>query len=194
MSRRSTARPMTSVPAIARASFREAGSRTTSHSRRTPRATASTGSRLRPRSTYATIEPAAWASAASRSASVVFPLEASPRRASAVERGTPPVPRIASSSANPVLTTRSSSNVSWRTTGPTPGNPSSLASPGSGTVASAPTTSPTMLPVPPTGSPKRRGAAAPQRVRRDARAAATSGEKPVIGWLMIEHLFYPSSV
>ena len=49
--RRSTERPATSAPAIASASSSEAGSRTTSHSRRTPRATASTGSRLRARST-----------------------------------------------------------------------------------------------------------------------------------------------
>ena len=73
--RRSTARPWTSEPAMASPSSSESGVRTTSHSRRTPRATASTGSRLRERSSQATMEPAAWASATSRRARVVLPLE-----------------------------------------------------------------------------------------------------------------------
>ena len=68
------------------------GVMTTSHSSRTPRATASTGSKLRDRSSQATIEPAAWASAASRRASVVRPLEPSPRIATLAELGRPPGP------------------------------------------------------------------------------------------------------
>ena len=44
-----------------RPSSRLVGVMTTSHSRRTPRATASTGSKLRDRSSQATTDPAAWA-------------------------------------------------------------------------------------------------------------------------------------
>ena len=125
---------------------------TTSHSRRTPRATASTGSNVRERSTQATTEPAAWASATVRSASVVRPLDPSPRRATPAFRGRPPGPRIASSSAKPVETTRSSGARAG------PASPSGAAA---GTSASAPSVS-------------RRGAAAPQRASRLARAADTS--------------------
>lgn len=158
MTSRSTARPDRSEPAMARPSSGSAGVTTTSHSGWIPRATASTGSSAAVRSSQATIEPAAWASAASRSASVVRPLEASPRSATPMPRGTPPGPRIASSSANPVERIRSGSACR-----PAPGcrsTPGCLGCPGtplgsgkglgcgssgasSGTVASAPTTSPT---------------------------------------------------
>ena len=65
---------------------------TTSHSRSMPRATASTGSNERARSSQATTEPWAWASAATRSARVVRPLEPSPRMATLADRGRPPGP------------------------------------------------------------------------------------------------------
>ena len=68
-------------------SSRVAGVMTTSHSSRTPRATASTGSKLRDRSSQATTEPSACASAATRRASVVRPLEPSPRIATLAEVG-----------------------------------------------------------------------------------------------------------
>ena len=54
---RSTERPASSAPPMARPSSRVSGVMTTSHSSRTPRATASTGSKLRDRSSQATIEP-----------------------------------------------------------------------------------------------------------------------------------------
>ena len=154
---RSTARPASSEPAIDRPSSASTGVSTTSHSGLTPRATTSTGSRAAARSSQATIEPAACAAAASRSASVVRPLDESPRSATPMPRGTPPGPRIASSSANPVEKTRSGSG--W---GRTP--------PSSGTVASAPTT-----------SPAKPGAAAPQRDRSVARAALRSASGAGIG-------------
>ena len=78
---RSTERPERSEPAIVRPSSSDAGVMTTSHSRSMPRATASTGSNERARSSQATTEPWAWASAATRSARVVRPLEPSPRMA-----------------------------------------------------------------------------------------------------------------
>jgi hypothetical protein len=78
---RSTERPASRLPAIDRPSSRLAGVMTTSHSSRRPRATASTGSKLRDRSSQATTDPCAWASAAVRNASVVRPLEPSPRMA-----------------------------------------------------------------------------------------------------------------
>ena len=109
---RSTERPASSAPPMARPSSSVSGVMTTSHSRRTPRATASTGSKLRDRSSQATIEPASWASAASRRASVVRPLEPSPRIATLAIRGRPPGPRMASSAANPVWMTRSSGSGS----------------------------------------------------------------------------------
>jgi hypothetical protein len=123
----STARPESSAAAIVSPSSRSSGTSAMSHSRLTPRATASIGSRLRARSTQAPIPPAAWASARSRSASVVVPDEPSPRTASAAVRGTPPGPRIASSAAKPVEMIRPS---------PSSETPSSSAS---GTAASAPT-------------------------------------------------------
>jgi len=165
MTRRSTARPDRSEPAIARPSWGSAGVTTTSHSSSIPRATASTGSSAAARSSHATIAPPACASAASRSASVVRPLEASPRSATPIPRGTPPGPRIASSSAKPVEKTRSGS-----------GRGASRGT-SSGTVASAPTTSPTasLADDPRTlGPPSTSGAAAPQRARRVARAAVRS--------------------
>jgi len=157
MTSRSTARPASSEPAIDRPSSGSAGVRTTSHSGLIPRATTSTGSSAAARSSQATIEPAAWAAAASRSASVVRPLEGSPRSATPMPRGTPPGPRMASSSAKPVERTRSGSGC-----GKTPSS--------SGTVASAPTT-----------SPANPGAAAPQRDRRVARAALRSESGAGIG-------------
>ena len=172
MTRRSTARPARSEPAIARPSSGSAGVSTTSHSGWIPRATASTGSRASVRSSQATMAPAACASAASRSASVVRPLEASPRSDMPIPRGRPPGPRIASSSAKPVEKIRSASGW-WL------GALRGSASPGapSGTVASAPTTSPAYP-----------GAAAPQRDRRVARAAFRSIEGAVMS-ISIEHLF-----
>jgi hypothetical protein len=157
MTSRSTARPASSEPAIERPSSASAGVRTTSHSGLIPRATTSTGSSAAARSSQATIEPADWAAAASRSASVVRPLDASPRRATPMPRGTPPGPRMASSSTKPVEKTRSGSGCARA--------PSS-----SGTVASAPTTSPAKL-----------GAAAPQRDRRVAKAALRSTSGAAIG-------------
>ncbi len=153
ITRTSMDRPARSEPAIAMPSSGVSGWRTTSHSRRIPRATASTGSRLRARSTQAAIAPPAWASATSRRATVVWPLEGWPHRATAASRGTPPGPRIASSAAKPVPTTRA-------------GSAARGSSSNSGAIASEPMT---------------RGAAAPQRVRRDARAAETSGERLVMG-------------
>jgi hypothetical protein len=98
---------------------------------------------------------------------VVTPLEPVPRSATLAVRGRPPGPRIASRAGNPVDTTGLPNE------GPGSGR-SSVISLGSGAVASAPTTSPT------SGSPGTRlavrGAAAPQRDWRVARAAATSGE------------------
>ena len=91
-----------------RPSSRLAGVMTTSHSRRMPRATASTGSKLRDRSSQATTEPWACASAATRRLSVVRPLEPSPRIATLADSGRPPGPRMASSAAKPVRMTRSS--------------------------------------------------------------------------------------
>ena len=158
MTSRSTARPASSEPAIARPSSASAGVSTTSHSGLIPLATASTGSSAAARSSQATIEPADWASAASRRASVVRPLDRSPRRATPMPRGTPPGPRMASSSANPVEMTRSGSG--WDCGSPPPCARSAASS---GTVASDPTTSPAYP-----------GAAAPQRERRVARAACRS--------------------
>jgi len=167
MTSRSTARPASSEPAIARPSSGSAGVSTTSHSGRIPRATASTGSSAAARSSQATMEPAACASAASRSASVVRPLDASPRSDTPMPRGRPPGPRIASSSANPVEKIRS---------GSTPRLVTSSGS-SSGTVARAPTT-----------SPANPGAAAPQRDRSVARAALRSGANSVIPPI-IEQMF-----
>lgn len=176
MTSRSTARPASSDPAIARPSSASTGVSTTSHSGLMPRATTSTGSSAAARSSQATIAPAACASAASRRASVVRPLDRSPRSATPMPRGTPPGPRMASSSAKPVEKMRSGSS-------PGPGWGCSSGTVASGTVASAPTTSPTpSLPtprIPPAPWPRRplepacslSGAAAPQRDRRVARAA-----------------------
>ncbi len=100
--RRSAARAWRSDPAIASPSSRESGTRTASHSRRTPRATASTGSRLRARSTQATRAPPAWASATVRRARVVAPLDPLPRRTTVPARGRPPTASSASSSGKPV--------------------------------------------------------------------------------------------
>jgi hypothetical protein len=163
---RSTERPASRLPAIDRPSSRLAGVMTTSHSSRMPRATASTGSKLRDRSSQATTDPCAWASAAVRNASVVRPLEPSPRMATLAEVGRPPGPRIASSAANPVRMTRPPGSGA--------GSRSS-ASDGAGARASAPRTP---------------GAAAPQRARRPATACSTSPRGVVIGRRILEHLFY----
>jgi hypothetical protein len=180
MTRRSTARPDRSEPAIARPSWGSAGVTTTSQASSTPRATASIGSSAAARSSHATIAPAACASAASRSASVVRPLEASPRSATPIPRGTPPGPRIASSSAKPVEKTRSRS-----------GRDSGIGA-SSGTVASAPTTSPTESLADERLDPdvsRTPGAAEPQRDRRVARAVVRLGEGAVIVLLSIEQMF-----
>jgi hypothetical protein len=166
MTSRSTARLVSSEPAIVRPSRGSAGVSTTSHSGLTPRATASTGSSAAARSSQATIKPPAWASATSRRARVVRPLETSPRTASPIPRGTPPGPRIASSSAKPVEWTWSGS-LDGRSAGSCTG-PKSGAS--RGTVASAPTV-----------SPANPGAAAPQRERRVASAAVRSEDGTAMG-------------
>ena len=159
ITRTSTDRPASSEPAIAMPSSGVSGWRTTSHSSRTPRATASTGSRLRARSTQAAIAPPAWASATSRRATVVWPLEG---RSAQGNR------RITGHAA------RTEDRVEGGEAGPdhplgvgSSDRPSSSGSAiSSGAMASAPIT---------------RGAAAPQRVRRDARAAETSGERLAMG-------------
>ena len=198
--RRSTVRAARSAAESARASSRSTGVSTTSHSGRIPRATASTGSKARARSSQATIAPDAWASAARRSATVVLPDEASPRRATVVVRGRPPMPRMASRAANPVETTRPSASVAGCAAGATgdpagdsgtsagagrpPGRPRSVpsgSSSGIGASASAPsTTRPS--------SPPRRGAAAPQRAWSVARASETS-DVVAIGRPILERMF-----
>jgi len=196
MTRRSTDRPASRAPAIDRPSSSVSGVRTMSQSSRTPRATASTGSRARARSSQATIAPSTWASAARRRARVVLPELASPRTATLALRGRPPGPRMASSAGKPVRTIRSTpwlpgSGVSrWggdspesgrpAGSGDSPGNASSgSTSSGNGTVASAPST----RGVGPDLSPAIRGAAAPQRAWRDARAADTSWESAAMAQL-----------
>jgi len=172
MTRRSTVRPASNEPAIARPSSASAGVRTTSHSGRTPRATASIGSRAAARSSQATIEPAAWASATSRRASVVRPLERSPRSDRPSPRGKPPGPRIASRSAKPVEKIRDGSAFGESATSSASANPPSEDrgdAPASHRSEDAPTTSPT-----------RAGAAAPHFDRRVVRAAVTSGESAAI--------------
>ncbi len=195
---RSTVRAASSDPASDSASARSAGVSTTSQAGETPRATASTGSNARARSSHATIDPAACASAAIRSASVVLPDVASPRSATVAERGSPPVPRMASSAANPVETTRpswSGAGTTGRTDGDETGaidrrasaaSVSSASGASSGAIASAPWTCGAT-------SPQRRGAAAPQRAWRVARAWETS-DVGAIGRPMIERLFYSSRV
>jgi hypothetical protein len=191
---------------MASASVGSSGTRTTSHSSRTPLATASTGSRLRERSSQATSAPAAWASATARRASVVAPDEPVPRRATLPGRGNPPVARSASRSAKPVGTIRPISSwtggrtageVAGRATipgraagdgngseaepppdrGTPPGSPGSCGISGTGAMASAPKT-----------SVAGRGAASPQRSRSVARAAARRSIGS-IGFQTIEHVF-----
>jgi hypothetical protein len=176
---RSTDRPASSEPAIDSPSSRLAGVTTTSQSGVTPRAQASTASKLRARSSQATIRPAAWASAAIRRASVVAPLDAAPRRATLAARGRPPGPRTASRAAKPVETTRPGS-------GRPPGASGSAA--GAGTLASAPTMAPSRpaMPLVPAGVPfdalpRRCGAAAPQRAWSAERAVGKSRGTVVIG-------------
>ena len=170
----STVRAASSVPAIASASSRVGGVRTTSHSGAMPRATASTGSNARARSSQATMAPPACAAAAVRSASVVLPDDASPRSATVAERGRPPVPRIASSAANPVETTRPSASGACVGVG-------SSAGVGIGARASAPSVSRPC-------DDHRRGAAEPQRACMAARVRVTSSEG-VIGRRIVEQMF-----
>jgi hypothetical protein len=197
--RMSTARAWSSVPAIASASAGPSGTRTASHSRRTPRATASTGSSARGRSTQAASAPPACASASTRSASVVAPLDPAPASATVPARGRPPAARSASSAGNPVGIVRSVAAGAGRERGGTgvgidvtmsgsgsnagrfvagrgaPAGCGAIA--GCGATASAPNT-----------SVAGRGAAAPQRSRREARTAVRSGWRS-IGHPTIEHLF-----
>ena len=197
--RRSTARAWRSDPAIASASSIESGTRTASHSRRTPRATASTGSRLRARSTQATRAPPAWASATVRRARVVVPLDPLPRRTTVPARGRPPDASSASRSGKPVEMRRSTlpsgppgscriagAGAGWAP----PGRGTSAGRAGSGTAtgtisegAAAPSRGAGATPTSagngaaasaPKTSTAGRGAAAPQRARRLARAAARS--------------------
>ena len=175
----STVRAASSVPAIASASSRVGGVRTTSHSGATPRAAASTGSNPRARSSQATMAPPACAAAAVRSASVVLPDDASPRSATVAERGRPPVPRIASSAANPVETTRPSASGARVGVG-------SSAGIGIGARASAPSVSNHGEPEP--CDDHRRGAADPQRACMAARVRVTSSEG-VIGRRIVEQMF-----
>jgi hypothetical protein len=173
--------------------------RTTSHSGRTPRATASTGSNERARSSQATIEPAACASAASRSASVVLPELTLPRSATVADRGSPPVARIASSAAKPVETVRSSGwGASLRlgaagANGEAAGSPEGIASgPSSPGISSGSRGSIALASAPSVlnpSSPPRRGAALPQRAWSVASASETVEERP-IGRRIIERMFY----
>jgi hypothetical protein len=198
MTSRSTVRATSSAPARASASSRSTGVRTTSHSGRTPRATASTGSKARARSSHATIAPPACASAAVRSATVVLPEDAAPRNATVAARGSPPGPRMASSSANPVGTMRPSApgagvpgrrvttgarGVGARGSGVPVGSDA-----GSGIVIGARARAPSVAS---TRSPPRRGAAEPQRASRAASVSETS-DAGVIGRPIIERLFYSS--
>ncbi len=187
----STVRVESSEAARDSASSRSDGVSTTSHSRRTPRATASTASKARARSSQAAIEPAACAWATARNATVVLPDDASPRSATVPTRGIPPIPSTASSAANPEDTTRSSASGARLSTLGLPAGVmgvsagavgSSAGSPGIATRASEPSTS---------GSTPRRGAAAPQRDWSRERASETSDER-VIGRPIIEHPFYSS--
>jgi hypothetical protein len=164
----STDRPASNEPPMARPSSSVSGVTMTNHSRWTPRATASTGSKLRDRSSQATIEPRAWASAASRRTRVVRPLDPSPRMATLAERGKPPGPRIASSAAKPVGTTRSLAM------GPGVGAGGAVE-----VVAGASANAPS-VPMGP-GSVATLGAAAPQRAWRLVTAAVTSAGRVAIG-------------
>ena len=174
----STARAWSSVPAIASAWAGSSGTRTASHSRRTPRATASTGSSARGRSTQAASAPPACASASTRSASVVAPLEPAPASATVPARGRPPAARSASSAGKPVGIARSVVAGAGRVRGETGAGRSGAPVSGSGNSAGRP----------PNTSVAGRGAAAPQRSRREARTAARSGWWS-IGRPTIEQLF-----
>jgi len=170
------------------ASSRSAGVSTTSHSGTTPRASASTVSKARARSSQATIAPVACARATERNATVVLPDDAPPRSATALARGNPPVPSRASNAANPVGTTRPSASE-IRSSGPgarngTTGVAGPSLSSGSGSRSDTARAS-----VPSTiSSPPRRGAAEPQRDWSRESVSETSDER-VIGRLIIEHLF-----
>ena len=163
---RSTARPESSAPAMDSPSSRPAGVTTTSHSGTTPRATASTGSKLRERSSQAAMRPAACASATRRSASVVVPLDASPWSATLAALGSPPGPRMASTATKPVEMTLPRAGSGAGT--------SRSSTSRSGAVARAPMV---------------RGAAAPQRAWRLARAAVTSLGRALMGLRILERMF-----
>lgn len=195
---RSTVRAASSEPASASASSMSAGVNTTSHSGLIPRATASTGSKARARSSHATIAPPACASAATRRATVVLPEDASPRSATVAERGSPPAPRTASSAANPVETMRPSMPATA-----TPGRVRVAGATGAGAVVTgvavassagsssgigARARAPSTIPM---SSLPRRGAAAPQRAWRAARVSETSDVR-TIGRSIIERMFDPS--
>ena len=188
----STVRAARSEPAIFSASSRVGGVSTTSHSGTIPRATASTGSNARARSSQATMAPPAWAAAAVRSASVVLPDDASPRSATVAERGSPPVPRMASSAAKPVETTRPSASPPAGSPGVCVGVGRSagigvgIVGVGIGARASAPSVSKP-------AEPQRRGAAEPQRACSAARVPEMSSGG-VIGRRIVEHLFDMSRV
>ena len=177
-----------------------------SQRRSTPRATASMGSKARPRSSHATMAPAPWASAMQRSASVVLPLERSPRMAVLDSLGSPPEPITASRTGKPVETT----SVGRGANGSALGAEAPRISSGSGASARAPRTWWSMAwsrraCVPPsavlvgrsielTGSPfPSRTAAFPQRLWSLARAVVRVPSGVCIARLMIEQMFYSSS-
>ena len=168
---RSTVRDARRSPAIAKPSSSVVGTRTASHSVRTPRATASTGSKLRETSTQTTMAPPTCASATRRRASVVTPAEPDPARATLPLRGTPADPRMASRAAKPVRKA-GSSPVSRS------GRPGCSRLSGTDSIASDPTT-----------SGLARGAASPQRTRSAERAVARSWGVVAIVQIL-EQMFY----
>jgi hypothetical protein len=134
----------------------------------------------------------------------VRPDEGWPRSATVAVRGRPAVPRISSSAANPVGTTRPSRSgggsagrsrggaaIGGRSRGVAiggasgvgPSSGSSSSGSGIGALASAPSTGCSST------SPPRRGAAAPQRAWSVASASETSDARP-IGRPILEHVFY----
>ena len=167
MTRTSTDRPARSDPAIAMPSSGDVGSgrRATPAGLPGPPPRPDPGSGQGPPRRQSSRRPGPLAT--SCRARVVRPLEGSPHSATAASRGTPPGPRIASRAAKPVPITRSVSTGRGRAPGRAPGSPlAGDSAHDSGAMASEPIT---------------RGAAAPQRVRRDARAAETSGERLAMG-------------
>ena len=184
--RRSTERPAISAPAIARASSSESGSRTTSHSSRTPRPTASTGSRLRARSSVG--DDRARRLGLRREPEGEGRLAARPRPAhgqrgrAGYATGTEDRVKLREPGPDDPIVVRGADRdgrgrrrsasrvrlVGERDRGQRPDD-------ASGSTERV---------------PPNRGAASPQRVRRDARAAVTSEEGVAIGRLTIEQMFY----